>query len=39
MERDGRFPKRIQLGANSVGWFADEIDGWMASRGAERATS
>jgi predicted DNA-binding transcriptional regulator AlpA len=29
---DGDFPQRIQLGANSVGWYEDEIDAWVASR-------
>ena len=32
LERDGKFPTRIQLGDNSVGWFLDEIDGWMKNR-------
>jgi len=36
----GTFPKPIQLGAQSVGWLASEIDAWLrervaASRGAE----
>lgn len=31
-ERDGNFPQRIQLGPNSVGWFEDEVDAWLASR-------
>lgn len=25
------FPKRVRLGANSVGWFEDEIDAWLAN--------
>lgn len=32
MERAGRFPQRVQLGDNSVGWRADEIDAWLESR-------
>jgi len=40
--RAGRFPPPIELGPNSIGWFEDEIDDWLASRprrtyGAERA--
>lgn len=36
----GTFPKPIQLGAQSVGWLASEIDAWLrervaASRNAE----
>ncbi|MCG8073861.1 MAG: AlpA family transcriptional regulator [Candidatus Thiodiazotropha taylori] len=30
-ERNGEFPKRIQLGPNSVGWYADEIEEWVDS--------
>ena len=26
------FPKRIALGPNSVGWYADEVDAWVANR-------
>ena len=29
---DPTFPKPIQLGANSVGWIASEIDEWLARR-------
>ena len=37
LERDGKFPKRVRLGANSVGWVEEEIDAWLAERAAERA--
>jgi len=30
--RRGLFPAPIQLGPNSVAWFEDEIDDWLASR-------
>ena len=30
--RDGLFPAPIVLGPNSVGWFTDEVDEWLASR-------
>jgi len=29
---DPTFPQPIQLGANSVGFFEDEIEAWLASR-------
>lgn len=38
MERRGTFPKRIQLGGNSVGWLQSEIDQWLQDRAAERAS-
>lgn len=31
MERDGRFPKRVRLGAR-CGWKEDEVLAWLASR-------
>ena len=36
LEQVGRFPKRIQLGENSVGWISEEVDDWIAQRAAER---
>ncbi|WP_448187927.1 helix-turn-helix transcriptional regulator [Azospirillum sp. sgz301742] len=36
MEREGRFPKRIPLGPNSVGWLESEVDAWIAARVAKR---
>ena len=30
-ERDGTFPRRVRLGANSVGYRSDEIDAWLES--------
>ena len=36
-EAAGRFPKRIALGANSVGWLETEIDSWIEARAAERS--
>lgn len=32
MERDGKFPRRRQLAANSVGWLKSEVDAWVESR-------
>ena len=36
MEKAGRFPLRIQLGGNSVGWFDDEIALWLEKKAADR---
>lgn len=36
LEKAGRFPQRIQLGENSVGWFSDEVSKWMESRAEAR---
>ncbi len=35
-EAVGRFPKRIVLGANSVGWLESEVDEWIEARAAAR---
>lgn len=37
LEREGRFPKRIRLGMNAVGWVESELDQWIAERMAERS--
>jgi prophage regulatory protein len=41
--RNGLFPAPIELGRNSIGWFEDEIEEWLAARprrtyGAAQAT-
>jgi len=36
MERQGKFPKRIPLGAKSVGWLRSEILAWIYHRANER---
>lgn len=36
LEKAGRFPRRMKLGPNSVGWLESEIDEWIASRLTER---
>ncbi|MFZ7112457.1 MAG: helix-turn-helix transcriptional regulator [Desulfatiglandales bacterium] len=35
-EKLGNFPQRVQLGANSVGWFSDEVDEWDDAKASER---
>ena len=32
LERDGKVPSRYRIGANSVGWLADEVEEWMRNR-------
>jgi prophage regulatory protein len=32
LESEAKFPLRVQLGTNSVGWLASDIDAWIASR-------
>ena len=36
LEKIGRFPKRIPLGANHHGWAEHEIDNWIRERIAAR---
>lgn len=36
LEKAGKFPKRLQLGAASVGWLEEEIEEWLAERIAAR---
>jgi prophage regulatory protein len=36
LEKADRFPKRVQLGPNSVAWVEDEIIAWQAERIAAR---
>ena len=36
LEKAGKFPRRIQLGPNRVGWLATEVDAWLNERIALR---
>lgn len=36
LEKDGKFPQRIQLGANTVGWLEREIDEMIGAKAEER---
>jgi len=36
LERDGLFPRRVQLTPGTVGWVESEVDEWIAARIAER---
>jgi prophage regulatory protein len=37
LEREGRFPKRVPIGAARHGWIDQEIDAWIEQRAAARA--
>ncbi|MGL4318213.1 MAG: helix-turn-helix transcriptional regulator [Pseudomonas sp.] len=32
MEREGNFPKRVQLGSKSVAWRLSDLNDWMSAR-------
>lgn len=32
LEAAGKFPKRVQLGPNRVGWVEDEVLDWLQQR-------
>ncbi len=32
LERSGRFPERVRLGPNSVGWVESEVLAWIDAR-------
>lgn len=36
MEKMGKFPRRINLGRNSVGWFNNEINDWLTKKARDR---
>jgi prophage regulatory protein len=36
LEKIGRFPKRVRLGAGRHGWAEHEIDNWIGERIRER---
>ena len=36
LERAGKFPGRLKLGPNRVGWLLSEITAWIAGRKADR---
>lgn len=36
LEREGKVPRRITLGENSVGWLKSELEGWIAAKAAAR---
>ncbi len=36
LEAAGKFPRRVRLGPNRVGWVRQEIELWLAARLEER---
>ncbi len=34
LEKEGKFPKRRQLSARSIGWLSSEIEDWVQTRSA-----
>ena len=39
LEKSGKFPRRIQVGANRVAWLLTEVEAWVAARVAQRDNS
>jgi prophage regulatory protein len=37
LEDNKKFPKRVTLGENRIGWVVTEIDDWLAVKLADRA--
>ena len=35
LEKAGRFPHHITLGANTIAWLEHEVDAWLERRAAE----
>jgi prophage regulatory protein len=36
LEKRNRFPQRVKLGGNSVGWFDTEVQEWLDEKASER---
>ena len=36
LEKAGKFPRRVQLGPNRVGWIESEVMDWLDTRIADR---
>jgi prophage regulatory protein len=36
LEREGRFPARVQLSERAFGWIESEVEAWIAERVRER---
>jgi prophage regulatory protein len=37
LEKAGKFPKRVRVGANAVAWIEEEIDGWQKAKADARS--
>ena len=38
LECQGKFPRRVPISENRVGWIADEIEAWVNARIESRST-
>lgn len=36
LEKKNKFPKRVQIGENSIGWRSDEVLHWLQERTQQR---
>lgn len=36
LEKAGKFPKRVQLGPNRVGWVEEEVQDWLVAKAIQR---
>jgi prophage regulatory protein len=36
LEKAGKFPRRLKLGPNRVGWVEDEVEAWLRQRMEDR---
>lgn len=36
LEKAGKFPKRVQLGPNRVGWVEEEVQDWLVAKAMQR---
>lgn len=36
MEREGKFPKRVNISANRIGWVQSEIEAWIKAKADAR---
>jgi len=39
LEKSGKFPRRVRVGANRVAWLLSEVEAWVAARVSERDVS
>jgi prophage regulatory protein len=39
LEKEGKFPKHLNLAPQSIGWLEEEILAWIDERAAARSTS
>ena len=36
LEKAGKFPKRVHLGPNRVGWVEEEVQDWLVAKAMQR---